>query len=313
AYPPKVNLYPYRFALTAMRRNPHLRFVIEDDGVYLFERAGEAAGWRPSIPWQMGVFYEAEKLIVGGGKRIEEDAASGGVLVRAIRSTGAGPLGPPVVYGPYRSVPRGRYEVRFRVRGTGKVDAATDSGRRLLGEAAVDAGDWQEVPLTVDVDRQLTIEWRAWADEASEAKLEIDWVLITKLDPLEPGRRAGRFEAEEMVALYGVDHDSPDASAGGYAVVVHYPPERVMRDGPYRAFGPGRVHLALRSRRGGMRVSVESPDGRRRFAEVEVPASPAWAITDADFDLPAREILCARLVSAGADGDVDYVELADAP
>ena len=65
-FPPQVSLYPYRFTLAAMRQNPNLRAVTEDDGVHLFERVGGAyRSWESSAPWPMGVFYEAENLTVG--------------------------------------------------------------------------------------------------------------------------------------------------------------------------------------------------------------------------------------------------------
>jgi hypothetical protein len=306
AYPPKVGLYPYRFALAVMRHDPNLNAVATDDGVYLFERVPTRyQPWDETVPWPMGVMFEAESLTVGSGKRVGGYDASGGTLVRG-RSGGDRP----VVFGPYRPMPRGRYEVRFRVRGHGRVEVSTDLGRSELAAAEVREAKWTEVPLELELARSRTVEFRVWSGSAAEPAAEVDWVLVTKLDGRGDSSGPQRFEAEDLTALHGSDQESPKASAGAYAV-LEYPAGAMARDGPYRVFGPGRIEIAVRSRGGPLELRVEPPDGRRRFADLRVPSRADWGLSTVSLDLPRKEILCTRLVSSGLPADVDYVEITD--
>ena len=305
-FPPQVSLYPYRFTLAAMRQNPNLRAVTEDDGVHLFERVGGAyRSWESSAPWPMGVFYEAERLTLGTGQRIEDAHASGGTAVRGLPG---GEL--PIVYGPYRPLPAGAYEARFRARGRGRVEVSAELGRGKLASAPVDRPDWQDVALTFATDHPRTIEFRAWAGASGDGVLDVDSVLLLKLAGVEDRRAdARRFEAEDLTALYGADRESGDASGGAYAVIVDYPPDAVVRDGPYRPYPAGHWQITLRSRRGPFRLRVETPDARQRLLDVEVPVQTDWTASEFDVALTAPTILCARLVSAGHEADVDYVEI----
>jgi hypothetical protein len=201
--------------------------------------------------------------------------------------------------------------VRFRVRGSGWVEVTSDLGKRQLAAASVEGEEWTEHPVVIAIDRPTTLEFRAWEVPSAGRVLDVDWVLVRKLaGPEERATGAQRYEAEDMPALYGVDYESPDASGNAYASIVDYPPGAVVRDGPYRIFGPGPVEVAVRYRGGPLRLLVESADGRR-FAQSEIPARRAWATAEASVELPERTVLCTRLVSAGAMADVDYVEITE--
>ncbi len=305
SYPPQVSMYPYRFALALMRENPNLREVAADGGVYLFERTGGPyQPWQPSVRWMPNVFYEAESLKLGTGERLADADASAAVAVE-----GQGAV-QPIIYGPYRSLPPGSYEARFRARGSGRVEVATDVGRTVLGTAEVDADTWREFPIAFATVEPRTIEFRAWGEAARDRRLDVDWVLLRRFSPGDHDERAAlRFEAEDLTALYGFEGEAPDASAGGYAVIVDDVPGAVVRDGPYWLASPGRWHATLRSRRGPFRLRIESADGRQRFAEATVDASGQWAVRDLDFEVTKRTPLCTRLLSSGHLADVDYVEL----
>lgn len=304
-YPPQVYLYPYRFALAGMRRDPNLRPVAQAGGVHVFEvAAAPYRPWNAATPWPTGAFFEAESLKVGDGERVEERSASGGAAVRARPGTGW-----PVVFGPYRPLPRGRYEVRFRVRGSGRVEVTTDLGKVEIASSRVDLAEWGEVPLELAIDRARIVELRAWQERSAASPLELDWMLVTKQDGAAPDAATSRFEAEDLTAFYGEDHESGEASGGAYAVVVDYPPDVVVRDGPYRIYGPGTLHVAVRSRAGALRLRVESADGRRRFADRRIPAAREWTRFETDVELAERAIVCTRLVSAGELADVDSVEV----
>ncbi len=304
-YPPQVSLFPYRFALAAMRRNPNLRSVLDDEGVHLFERvSGDYRPWDETAPWAPAAFFEAESLKIGEGERTDDADASGGAYVH-----GNGSVVRPVVFGPYRTLPRGQYRVRFRVRGTGRVEVSTDEGRALLASAAVERAEWTELDLALSTDRPRVIELRGWSREASS--LDLDWVQVAKRDAVGPAD-PDRYEAEDLTALYGGDGESADASAGGYAVVAAEVPGQVVRDGPYRELPPGEARVTLRSRGGVVGLRMESADGLRRLAEWRVPAHAGWQEFQAPLVLARPTIVCARLVSEGQPADVDYVEIVPA-
>jgi hypothetical protein len=305
SYPPQVSMYPYRFALALMRANPNLRAVAADGGVYLFELAGEAfQPWRPTVRWLPNVFYEAENLKLGAGKPIEDPDASAGVAVEGEAANR------PVIYGPYRPLPPGSYEVRFRARGKGRVEVVADLGRDVLGAAEVDVDSWAEFPIALTLEQPRTIEFRAWEEPSKDRRFDVDWVLLHRLTPgSDDDGRVERFEAEDLTALAGFEGDATDASADGYAVIAADVTGEVVRDGPYWLTSPGRWRATIRSRRGPFGVRIESADGRQRFADVAVGASTQWATREIDFEVTERTPLCTRLVSSGHDADVDYIEI----
>jgi hypothetical protein len=304
SYPPQVSMYPYRFALALMRANPNLRAVGADGGVYLFERVGGAfQPWRPAVRWLPNVFYEAENLKIGAGKPIADPDASAGVAVEGEGANG------PIIYGPYRALPLGSYEVRFRARGNGRVEVVADLGRTVLGTAEVDVESWAESPISFTLDQPRTIEFRAWEGPSKDSRFDVDWVLLHRLTAGGDDGGMERFDAEDLTALHGYEGDTTDASADGYAVIAADVPGEVVRDGPYWLTPPGRWRATIRSRRGPFRLRIESADGRQRFADVAVGASTQWATRATDFEVTERTPLCTRLVSSGHEADVDYIEI----
>jgi hypothetical protein len=304
SYPPQVSMYPYRFALALMRGNPNLRPVAADGGVYLFERTrGTFQPWEPEVRWLPNVFYEAESLKLGAGAAVEDDDASAHIAVEGEAADR------PLLYGPYRPLPLGSYEARFRARGGGRVEVVTNLGRTEIGSAKVDVDSWREIPIVFVLDRPRTIEFRAWG-QGSRRSLDVDWVLLHRFSPGENDPQGvERFEAEDLTALRGFEGDSADASGSGYAVVAGDVPGAVVRDGPYWLASPGRWRAALRSRRGPFRLRIESADGRKRLADVDVGASGQWTVRQIEFELGERTPVCTRLVSTGHEADVDYVDL----
>jgi hypothetical protein len=214
----------------------------------------------------------------------------------------------PVMSGPYRAFPRGHYAARFRTRGSGRLEVTTNDGKLVFASAPVDSADFQDSVLDFQLDGVRRLELRAWPGWTGF--LDVDWVLIEKRDPA-PGAVPDRIEAEDLPMRLLFDEDDPGASGGAYAV-IDGPSGIVLRDGPYRRFGPGRLRVAARGRGAAFDVRVESADERRKFAELTVPAAPSWATGAVEFDLPAEEILCTRIVSGGARSDADYVEIGPA-
>ena len=302
AFPPKVNAYPYRFTLDAMRANPNLEYRGEHEGVYLFERAKRGyEPWNARRGSPLGVFFEAESLKIGSGTAVPDVDASGGVLVRG--SVAGDPR--PVVFGPYRTFPAGSYEARFRAEGRGHVEVSTDFGARTIRDARVEVAALEEVALDFDLERPSALEFRAFAD--GPGALGVDWVLVRKLD----GAPSDRVEAEALVARSGSVDETAEASGGAAAVVVASaaPAGAIVLDGPFREFDPGLIDVAVRARGGELRVSLEPVDGRRKLAEISVPQNPRWHLSTAVVEVPSRVVVCTRVVSAGVDAEVDYVDL----
>ena len=305
AYPTRISAYSYRFALARMRRDPNLRMIAADRGVYLFELQQED-GYRPwdsRLSWPIGVFYEAEDLKIGSGKLVEDAGASGGAFVEG--RGGAVPA-PPIFYGPYRSFPVGSYRIHFRARGRGAVEIAGDRATRILASKRVDSAVFVDVSIDLEIDRDWNLEFRAWADP--DRDLDIDWVSAEGINGL-AAQAVERFEGEDLIALAGFEEESADASGGAYAKMVREASGTVVRDGPYRLLEPGRIRCRVRSRGEPFLLRIESPDGRHRFGQFRVPAHASWETTQFDFDLAERTPLCTRLVSEGGEGDVDFVEL----
>jgi len=300
-FPPKVSPFPYRFTLSAMKRNPNLEYLDEDQGVFLFAlKDGEYRPFDGATPSPLGVFFEAETLL-GFATRIADPGASGGIFVRGEATQP--PL--PVVFGPHRTFPRGRYRVRFRTSGTGRIEVTARGARELLASGPVASSSFADAMLDFELDEPKSLEFRAWPAETGT--LDVDWLLVRKLDrsgePL-----LGRIEAEDLRPVLEFDVASADASNGAFAVVGG-PAGSVVRDGPYKHFAPGPLHLAVRGRGAGFRVDVESADGRRRYADLVVPASEHWTTAETDLELPQAEVLCTRIVSTGLRADADWVEL----
>jgi hypothetical protein len=210
-----------------------------------------------------------------------------------------------VVFGPYRTFPAGRYEVRFRAAGRGRVEISTDYGTRTIRDARVEVAALEEIALHFDLERPAALEFRAFAD--GPGALGVDWVLVRKLD----GAPSDRVEAEDLVARSGSVDETAEASGGAAAIVVAAaaPAGAIVLDGPFREFDPGAIDVAVRARGGAVRVSFEPADGRRKLAEISVPADPHWHVSTAIVEVPSRVVLCTRVVSAGVDAEVDYVDL----
>ncbi len=304
-FPPKVSAYPYRYSLALLRRNPNLEFVVEDRGAYLFAlREGGYRPWEGTAPSPLGVFYEAESLL-GASERIAEDAASGGTLVRGAMTDP--PF--PAMFGPRRTFPRGQYQARFRLRGSGRVDVAASGGRQVLVSAPVASAELSEAVVTFELDEPQSLEFRAWPGWTGP--LDVDWVLVEKTDPVAE-TPSGRIEAEDSPAQVLFDVEDPDASGGAFAIVGG-PSGTVVRDGPYRWLHPGRLRVAVRGRGSAFEVQVESADRRRRFGTVTVPPAADWTTVEAEVELPRAEVLCARIASRGSRADADWVEIRRVP
>jgi hypothetical protein len=241
----------------------------------------------------VGVFYEAEQQNHQTGAVVEAGEASGGRVVVGRPGAAAGFL----TFGPYRPLPAGAYVGRFRVRGHGlRVDVATDGGRRVLAERAVEPGPgWVDEVLPFVVEHARPLELRVVWDGRREAA--VDWVLVVAAD--RPALET-QYEVEALPHRLG-ERPDPEAS-GGWAAYAD-PVESLRGDlvgGPSRLFPAGPYRVAVRLRAVGVgrgplvRLSVTEPAGRTLAARVveaaEVPPG-AYREVALDFALDRPRVL----------------------
>jgi hypothetical protein len=239
------------------------------------------------------VFYEAEWQNHGTGVVADDPDASGRHIVAGRPGTPAGFL----TFGPYRPLPAGQYVARFRVRGYGlRLDVASDFGRRVLAERAVDPGpDWVVEALPFAVEHAKPLELRVAWDGRREAA--VDWVLVVAADRPEVERT---YEVEALPHRLGERADP--AASGGWAAWAD-PVESLRGEligGPARLFPAGRYQLAVRLRAAGagrgplVRLSVTEPAGRALAARVvdaaDVPPGEYREVT-LDFTLDRPRVL----------------------
>ena len=231
-FPTQVSAYPSAFTIQHLRASPALALELAADPLWLFRVTGEGPSGPGGPTSPVGLFYEAEWQNRHTGTVVDAPSTSGGRMVTARPGVDLPGF---LTFGPYRPLPAGAYTARFRVRGQGlRVDVATDRGRRIIAERAVDVGpDWTNVVLPFVVERGHPLEFRAaWDGKGAAA---IDWVLVVAADRPDP---EWTYEVEALPHRLG-ERSDPQASGGwaGYA-----DPGESLRtglvSGPARLFPP---------------------------------------------------------------------------
>jgi hypothetical protein len=293
-FPPQVSGYPSAFTIQRLRASHALTLELAADPLWLFRVTGEEPSEQSGPTSPVGLFYEAEWRNRQTGTVVGASDASGGRMVAARPGVDLPGF---LSFGPSRPLPAGVYAARFRTRGQGlRVDVATDRGRRISAERAVDPGpDWTDVVLPFVVERGKPYEFRAIWDGRNAAA--IDWVLVVAADRPDP---EWSYEVEALPHRLG-ERPDPQASGGwaGYA-----DPGETLRtgvvSGPARLFPPGRYRLSVRLRaaasgRGPLvGLAVTEPVGTtlatRTVPATEVP-SGAYGETTLDFELSRPTVL----------------------
>ena len=291
-FPPQVSPYPSAFTVGRLGTS---RVLVPRQAVgplALFRVTdGAPAENRQTSP--VGVFYEAEWQNRGTGVVLEDPEASGSRIVAGRPGTSAGFL----TFGPYRPLPAGSYVARFRVRGYGlRLDVASDFGRQVLAERAVDPGPaWVEETVPFVVEHAKPLELRVAWD--GRRKAAVDWVLVVAADRPQLERT---YEVEALPHRLG-ERSDPEAS-GGWAAWAD-PIESLRGElvsGPARLFPAGRYQLAVRLRAAALgrgplvRLSVSEPAGRslaaREVDAAEVPPGGYREVT-LEFTLDRPRVL----------------------
>jgi hypothetical protein len=248
AFPLKVSAFGPALTRAHLRASPYLDPVATpagDWGLYPF-RVRETPRPVPPAPpptSPLGVFWEAESLGRDTG-RISDDPDASNRHVNLARSGVDRPGF--VTFGPYRMLPPGAYQARFRIKGMGTTlepHVTTRGGREILGRARVHLADGAFVEVTVPfvLAAPAHLEYRTTWDGQG-------WVAVDSV--------AVSFTAEpDPVAVLEVEilghelHERADPNASGGAAGYAIPgrtPRGPVWSGPLRRYTPGRYQLWIR-------------------------------------------------------------------
>jgi hypothetical protein len=248
AFPLKVSAFGPALTLAHLRASPYLDPVDTPSGdwtlkVFRVRDTPRAVSPAPPPTSPLGIFWEAESLGRDTG-RVADDPDASNTRVSLAR-TGVDRPGF-LMFGPYRLLPPGDYQVRFRLKGVGsrvEVQVATQGGRVVLGQTGIHLADgaFVEVAVPFALTAPAQIEFRArWDGQGWVAVDAVSGAFATEPDP------ASIFEVE-ILGHELKERPDPNASGGaaGYAI-----PGRTVRDavwsGPLRRYPPGRYQLWVR-------------------------------------------------------------------
>jgi hypothetical protein len=258
AFPPKISRYPALFTLQNLRHSPYLKFIAQDQPVYLFEVLDtKRENLEPREPSSIvGRHLDEKHLRRTIGIIVDDEQAVGGKAVYADEETGSGFL----AYRHRWSFPTGSYRVVFRLK--------YESGKPILGERRlspvlrVRQGDsllstktigysafetpaqYQDVVLEYRVQQvgkmepiHFEVEYLDWG------RLWFDYVYVLFADQEDTDEMA--FEAEKMFHIgKTVKHD--EASNGEAVFVTPDDPSGNIAFGLNRRLQPGRYQAMFR-------------------------------------------------------------------
>jgi hypothetical protein len=248
AYPLKVSAFGHALARAHLQASPHLDPVETPDGDWVLRvfRVRETPRPGPPAPVPtspLGIFWEAESLGRETGRVASDpDASNGRVNLARAESDRAGF----VTFGPYRLLPPGAFQARFRLKGTGStvvLQVTTRGGRETLGQARIHLADGAFVEVTVPfgLAAPAPLEYRVgWDGRGWVAVDTVTAAFAAEPDPV------SAFEVE-VLGHELQERADPHASGGaaGYAM-----PGRTARSpvwsGPLRRYPPGRYRLWIR-------------------------------------------------------------------
>jgi hypothetical protein len=281
-FPPKVTGLPSAFTLENLQASPFLEFVASENPFWLFrvrERPTGLPVFRRTSP--QGIFFEAEWLPRRTGRVEEEPQASGGKILKAE----AGKDLPGFLhFGPYRTLPTGRYVAIFRLRGQGagagpfaRAEVTADRGRQVLAQRLLNTGDpsprFADIELHFEVTRPEPLEYRL--EWFGQGRVEADYVYVRFAEENDP---RALFEVESLAHAMEERAD-PGASGGVAAFADLRSPKDNLLSGPYRRYPAGTYEATFR-----LRVERPSPAPVMRLAVALMPNHVVLAGTDVRGD-----------------------------
>jgi hypothetical protein len=329
AFPLKVSAFGPTLTRAHLRASPYLEPLdtpAGDWGLHQF-RVREtprpvASAPPPTSP--LGVFWEAESLGRETGRITQDPDASNGHVNLARNGVDRPGF---ITFGPYRILPPGTYQARFRIKGVGSLvepHVTTRGGREILGRLRVHLADGAFVEVTVPftLSAPAHLEYRtAWDGQGWAAVDSVAVSFTAEPDPVSV------FEVEVMGHELHERAD-PHASGGaaGYAIPGRTPRGPVW-SGPLRRYPPGRYRLWIRvkldhavtgafARCGAELASQSGALGGRDLTGPEVPEPGRYVELAVPFTVERPAVLefpCAFQGSAGVWFDRLRVERLEGP
>lgn len=314
-FPPKVSLFPFGLTLKGLQSSPYLRYRRRDGWLWLFEvldepRAGPSG--TPVYTSPKGVVFQAESASMNPA-RIRD--ITGG---RA--AAGAGPE-IPVISGPFRLFPPGRFRARLRMRRSEEAGwenlslrLSDESGESLdytLRILPAGGGGWRDVDLVFETKRPRRIGVVLY--QTAGIEVDVDYLYIVYDDQTDPPRSA---EFEDLPHAGRIVED--EGASGGRAVLLDagVDPAMAFNMGPGRLLPEGRWMVGVRYSTGGDdsgedKVVIREHAGSR-LGEIGLPPVCAGLYDEAsaviDLEKPAFFDLEIRY-SGKADLMLDRIEV----
>jgi hypothetical protein len=196
AFPSKVSPFPSGFTLARLRSSPYLDLVTRDGPLWLFALRQTPGPTPASLPTSaQGFFFEAERLPRGSSRVVLDPDASWNQAVRT--RDRPDPTGPFLLWGAKSGLPRGRFDVLFRIRGGGtpdgpiaRIEAVADGGRRTLASRVLTGRDlsteYADYALPLTLEHPEWVEFRVfWA---GRGEVEVDYIYGRFADQSDPLR-----------------------------------------------------------------------------------------------------------------------------
>lgn len=249
AYPAKASPFPFKIALENLKKNPYVKFLMEDCPIYLFELPATPPSiyyYPHTISSKTGIFYECEHLPYRLGRLVEDKEASMGssLFIEEYLTHPA-----EFVFGPWKLFPPGRYKVIYRMRGMDiekvTIEITTEQGTKKL--LSRDIGPTEINDKYIDYELYLTLEKTMRLEFRiiyyGQDKLWTDYIYILCQEERDP---VWFYEAEY---LYHIGKEIYDENANGKSAIFVNPdwdPPIDIVFGPYRRYPPGEYKIGFR-------------------------------------------------------------------
>ncbi|MCD6419959.1 MAG: hypothetical protein J7L41_04505, partial [Synergistetes bacterium] len=299
AFPMRVSPYPVYFTVRRFRNSPYLRFVGYDDNMWLFEVLSKPAKQKSiKISSIIGRCYEAEYSPRRAGRVVEDKGASCGKAVYGSKAhTSMGHI----VFGPYVSMPAGKYKVSFRLKvkdNTIKdtvaiIDIVTDKGKTVLYERKLKGTDfrkslmYQTFSTTLDLPEPRNLEFRVLFTKRADLWVDYRYIVsASQKDPL-----LGNIEAERLFHRAGVMvYDSEASNRRAIHLTPTWDHDIYPTCGPYRLYPPGKYvalfRLKVKNKVESKVCTIEVYDGSKRLKKLIRGVDFKKAMKHEEFPLP---------------------------
>ncbi len=281
AFPMRVSPYPVSFTVRRFKNSPYLRFVGYDDNMWLFEVLAKPVNRvRRPVTSIIGKCYEAEYSPRRVGEVVEDKMAS---CDKAVYGSKARTSPGHIVFGPYVSMPVGRYDVSFRLKvgdntvsdTVAIIDIVTNKGETLLYERRLKGTDFKEsrVYQTFSTVLKLleprNLEFRVFFTKKADLWVDYRYIIPASVkDPL-----LGDIEAERLFHRAGVlVYDEHASNGRAIYLIDRWDHDIYPTYGPFRLYPKGEYiavfRLKVKERVEKKVCAIEVFDGSEKLRKV---------------------------------------------